>query len=96
MKTPVRWTLIAVALSGWIFSGIIYVNFKTKLAKTQTEIATIESEIQAYSLLADDIEKSVGQIGEIIRTLETLKSNLEGIRNKMERRDKDESSKNRE
>ncbi|HOL23104.1 MAG TPA: hypothetical protein PLQ41_09670, partial [bacterium] len=80
----------------WIVSGVVYVTFKNKQAKIETEVQTLTSEVQAYQLLVDDISKSTAQIEGIIKSLETIKSNLENVKNKMEKGEaKNESSQNR-
>ncbi|MDD3725707.1 MAG: hypothetical protein PHI44_00705 [Candidatus Ratteibacteria bacterium] len=95
MKRPIMWIVVVLILSGWIATGITYVYFKNKQAKMETDIAILQSELQTYQFFADDVEKSTTQIGEIIRTLESLKANLEGIKNKMKRGEKqNESSQN--
>lgn len=95
-KQIIKWILIILVLSGWIVSGVLYVNFKNKQAKIETKMITLESEVQAYQLLVDDINKNITQIEGIIREMEEIKNSLESVKNKMEKGDvKNESSKNR-
>jgi len=94
-KNIMKWFIIILVLSGWVVSGVIYVNLKQEKAKAETEIVELKSELQAYQFLISDVEKSIGQIDSIVETLENLKNNLELLRNKMEKgAAKNESSQN--
>lgn len=85
MKTPTRWIIIILVLSGWIVSGVLYVNSQNKQAKTETEKVILETELQAYQLFAKDIEDSTEKIGDMIKALEGIKGNFEKIKDQMER-----------
>ncbi|MGI6596119.1 MAG: hypothetical protein GX554_04375 [Elusimicrobia bacterium] len=85
MKTPTRWIIIILVLSGWIVSGVLYVNSQNKQAKTETEKVILETELQAYQLFAKDIEDSTEKIDDMIKALEGIKDNFEKIKNQMER-----------
>ncbi|MCX7916708.1 MAG: hypothetical protein N2589_01070 [bacterium] len=89
--------ITSLFLSGWIFSGIEYLIFKNEKDKLQKQIQEKEMEITTYKTLLGEVEKAQNDIENIITTLNSLKSKLQKMEEKIKKGDDngDKSSQNR-
>lgn len=93
MKKIVRWAIIILILSGWIAFGILYGVTAQEKAKDKTRITELESELASYQFLFKDVVASQEKIDQVIVTLQTLKGNLERIKDKIDKEKNDKNQK---
>ncbi|MCS7181143.1 MAG: hypothetical protein NZ891_07345 [bacterium] len=79
--------ITSLFLSGWIFSGIEYLIFKNEKDKLQKQIQEKEMEITTYKTLLGEVEKAQNDIENIITTLNSLKSKLQKMEEKIKKGD---------
>ncbi|MFN4227928.1 MAG: hypothetical protein ACK4F0_07320, partial [Candidatus Ratteibacteria bacterium] len=84
MKKKIYYIVI-LFLSGWIFSGIEYLIFKSEKEKLNKELQKKEFEIKTYKNMLEEVEKSQKDIDNIINTLNNLKLKLKKIEEKIKK-----------
>ncbi len=85
MKKMSRWGIIILILSGWVAFGVLYAKTAREQAKAGAKITELESEVDSYQFLFKDVAASQEKIDNVISTLQTLKGNLEKIKNKIDK-----------
>jgi len=82
MKKFLKWVVFLLVISGWIAFGIGYTVSQNKIKKLQDEITRLNSELNSYRIIAEDVKKGSIQIDKIIQQLNELKTSLEKLQGK--------------
>ncbi len=80
-----KWGIIILILSGWIAFGLLYAKTARERSEAGVKITELESEVGSYQFLFKDVAASQEKIDQVISTLETLKGNLERIKDKIDK-----------